>query len=65
MKRIVFLAPAFGRLGNGGTSSTHGRLWAVSDAVRRDFKGSFLLLTKQDYHLGTIPLGIASLPLFS
>lgn len=65
MKRIVFLASEFGRLGNGGTSSTHGILWAVSDAVRIEFKGSLFLLAKEDYHLGTISLVIASLPLFS
>lgn len=65
MKKIVFLAPEFGRLKNGDTSSTHGVPWAVSDAVRIEFKGSFFLLAKEDYHLGTISLGVASLPLFS
>lgn len=65
MKRIVFLAAEFGRLGNGDISSTHGVLWALSDAVRIELKGSFFLLTKEDYHLGTISLEIVSLPLFS
>lgn len=57
MKRIVILAPGFGRLGNGDTSSTHGRLWTMSDAVRIEFKGSFFLLAKEDYHLGTFLWG--------